>query len=87
MSRPVPTEERRRSLAGTLRSPRPLRSRPARRAIPASERATINFLADVLTGESHWSMGEVQQLLALHTLVGLGRWHAVGLDDEAAATA
>ena len=86
MSRPVSTDERRGSLAGALRS-RPARSRPARRPIPPSEQATLNFLADVLTGETHWSMGEVQQLLALHTLVGLGRWHAVGLDDDAGAPA
>ena len=45
------------------------------------EAAATQFLADVLIGETNWSLGEVRDLLALHTLVGLGRWHAEGLHD------
>jgi hypothetical protein len=36
----------------------------------------LDFLDDVLAGDTRWQLGEVQQLLALHTLVAIGRREA-----------
>jgi hypothetical protein len=63
------------------------RVRPLPTTIEPGEAATLDFLTDVLVGDTTWSLGEVQDLLALHTLVALGHWHAEGLHDAEAATA
>jgi hypothetical protein len=40
----------------------------------------LDFLGDVLAGETRWQLDEVQGLLALHTLVAVRRNRAQGLD-------
>ena len=47
----------------------------------AREQRVLDFLGDVLAGDARWQIGEVQRLLALHTLVAIGRHHAEGLDQ------
>jgi hypothetical protein len=79
--------------AGTdsgLTSPRSsgrARVRPIPTTITPSEAAALAFLADFLVGDTTWSLGEVQDMLALHVLNGLGHWHSQGLHDVEAATA
>ena len=74
-------------IQGTAVRPRPaakhIRTRAALapRSIPRQEEAVVTFLADVLVSDTPWRLTEVQSLLALHTLVAVGRWHAAGLDD------
>jgi hypothetical protein len=63
------------------------RVRPIPTTITPDEAAALDFLADILVGDTTWSVREVQDLLALHTLVGLGRWHVAGLHEEEAASA
>jgi hypothetical protein len=48
----------------------------------AADGAVISFLSDVLTGDSTWTMGEVQRVVVVRDLAKLGRWRASGLDDE-----
>jgi hypothetical protein len=73
----TPVRTRQRPVAKQIRS----RLAFARRPVPRSEAAAAAFLTDVLVGETPWSVREVQNLLALHTMVAIGRWHAQGLDD------
>jgi hypothetical protein len=73
---------RARTGARSIESARP---RQVSRPVPPDEEAALAFLGDILTGESHWTLGEVQEILALHTLVALGHWHGAGLDGRAAA--
>ena len=44
--------------------------------------AVISFLAEVLTGDTTWTMAEVQRLIAVRDLVELGRLPADELDGE-----
>ena len=46
-----------------------------------SDEGALAFIGDVLMGETRWSVDEVTKLLALHTLVAVGRAHVVGVDD------
>jgi hypothetical protein len=73
----TPARTRQRPAAKRVRSRLALAPRP----IPQGEVAALAFLTDVLVGETAWQVREVQNLLALHTLVAIGRWHAAGLDD------
>jgi hypothetical protein len=76
--------------AGTRQRPavKQIRSRLAfaPRPVPRSEAAAAAFLTDILVGETPWQVREVRDLLALHTLVAIGRWHAQGLDDICGAS-
>jgi hypothetical protein len=40
----------------------------------------LDFLGEVLAGDTRWQLDEVQQLLTLHTLVAIGRRHVAGFD-------
>jgi len=72
MNRAPAATLRRRPLAKRIRtSSSPLA--PAERSIPAEDEAALAFLADVLAGETAWSMGEVRSLLRLQSQVARGR--------------
>ena len=43
-----------------------------RPAVASDEESALNFLADVLCGDDHWSLAEVQALLALRGVVAVG---------------
>jgi hypothetical protein len=64
---------------------RPIRVAPLRIRNDRSQAGALAFLGDVLSGDSNWSVDEVTKLLALHTLVAVGRRRVVGLDDLPAA--
>jgi hypothetical protein len=44
--------------------------------------AAVSFLSEVLTGETSWTMAEVQRLIVVHDLARMGRWRASTLDDD-----
>ena len=77
MTRLVAARVRPRANAKRIRT----RLTTAPRDVPRTDAAAIDFLADVLVGDTSWRLNEVQNLLALHTLVPVGRWHAAGLDE------
>jgi hypothetical protein len=60
---------------------RPDRRRPAN---ASSDGAVLALLAEVLIGDSAWSMAEVQRLISMREVAELGRWRVAGLDDEEA---
>jgi hypothetical protein len=39
------------------------------------------LLAELLIGDSEWTIAEVQRLVAIRDLAELGRWRVTGLDD------
>ena len=55
------------------------RARP-RRSAETDEQRVLDFLGDVLSADARWQLGEVQRLMALHTLVAIGRHRTEGLD-------
>jgi hypothetical protein len=65
---------------------RPVRGSRWNAEVDQSDEGALAFIGDVLLGETGWSMDEVTKLLALHTLVAVGRAKVVGLDDAGRAT-
>ena len=59
------------------------RPHPPRPLSASADGAVLGLLSDVLTGDSAWTMAEVQRLIALREFAELGRWRDEGLDDVA----
>lgn len=62
-------------------------TRPDRRRPPSAsaDGAVLALLSDVLTGDSAWTLAEVQRLISMREFVELGGWGVAGLDDEGAS--
>ncbi len=50
-----------------------------------AEGAVLTLLSELLSGDSEWTIAEVQRLIAVRDLAELGRWRVAGLDDEGAS--
>ena len=60
---------------------RPDRRRPAS---ASADGAVLALLSEILIGDSAWTMAEVQRLISMREVAGLGGWRVAGLDDEEA---